>query len=211
MTGLRFDDKYHEYRYDDVPVPSVTQILGDFEDVSCGIYRYKRDVLTGRLIPAETMRIAAKFGTYVHKACALLLRNNLRWGSVPPEYAPILLSFEEWLDENPKVRERLIFVEEPMYSEKYQYAGTPDFGYKDGRGHVIVDIKTGPQRKTHGAQLAAYEELYRENNKPKATIERYCLYLSRDGKPATLKRYDSPDDWQYFLSMLNIRNYRGTE
>lgn len=137
---ISFDPASHQYAFNGVVWPSVTQIL------------------RGPPNPYYTPR-AADRGTAVHAAIALDLAGELDEETLDPAVAPYLLGFRQFMLD---VMPISILSEEVVFSEKYQYAGTMDwYGSLAGR-RCIVDFKTGKPPGWAGMQMAAYAQALAE-------------------------------------------------
>lgn len=162
---LTFDEATHTYTLCGIRLPSVTEITR-----FC-VYDYKSD----RPWLAEA---AARRGTAVHEACALI-----DYGEEPeetPEIAGYLKAYRRFLaDYKPEWK----LIEHPIGSILLGYAGTLDrFGTIDG-APAILDIKTGQLHDAAlSAQLTAYAELRQTETfllPPEPAL--YALKLSNDG------------------------------
>lgn len=199
---LEFDEATHTYYMDGEKAPGVTSILGEFMFVDRGQWPYYISTLSGAIIDAMVMDAASDFGTAVHKVMKYVL------AGVPVDYpdriGPCVDQLLQWqADHKPEI----LLCEKPMGSARYGFAGTPDiFCRLDGKRLALIDVKTGIGQLT-GPQTAAYEMLIRENTKHRGMIERWKLYLPKDGSPYKLTRYRSPDDWRYFQAKIIARNF----
>lgn len=199
---LTFNKKLHEYQWGGQVVPSVTQALSEW--IRIGIVGgFYVNTFSGQAIPARLFEHAADFGTAVHKAAGFILRGELDWGAMAPELIGPCLQFEAWRrDFAPDISG----VEGRLYSQGYGYAGTYDLLISEGsRKWLIIDIKTGGHDLA-GPQLAAYEQLLREDG-VKGIIRRAVLYLPKDGGPYKLIEQTDARDWPFFLASLNRHNY----
>lgn len=207
---LSFTEETHEYRWGDRIVPSVTGIIGELRKVTLGRYEYYVNVFTGNVIDAETVRDAGDFGTAIHAACALIVRgghDGLDWEALDADLIPPLKQFEKWLEEwSPEI----ILVEEPMYSQRYGYAGTSDIIARIPRLKnriAVIDLKTGVYTMV-GPQTSAYAEQYKENYKHRGRLERMVLHLPKDGSDYTYKMLDNhAADWNFFKARLAQQRY----
>ena len=142
MNNLIFDEATHTYTLDGIRLPSVTEVTR-----FCA-YDYKSD----RPWLAQE---AARRGTAVHEACALI-----DYGETPeesPEIAGYLKAYRRFLaDYKPDWK----LIEHPMGDLEMGFAGTLDrFGTMNpapdihgGLAPIILDIKTG---ELHNASLSA--------------------------------------------------------
>lgn len=124
-------------------------------------------------------RTAGEHGTFLHELCEKRLPNDLvdgdrlpgmgdiQWERLKLSYAEIL----KWYREN---EPKIIFAEEAMVSEAFQFAGTPDAVWTFEKGlpqysvlpgqAVLGDYKTGGMVGAKEiAQMASYRQLLKEN------------------------------------------------
>lgn len=175
---LTFDSEKHLYLWNGVPVPSVTQIIHEWMEVSVYGERYFVNRFTGTAISADPFRAAGGFGTAVHAGAKLLAEGNaLDYDALHPSLHHPLDEFVRWqTDYSPEYR----IIEKPLYSAKFNYAGTPDIIAIIRRRLAVVDIKTGGYDMA-GVQMAGYEQLYREEVKRGALhMDRYVLFLPKN-------------------------------
>ena len=166
---------------DGVRVPGVTTVLGLLAKPAlihwawqCGVdgidYRKKRDQ-------------AADIGTLAHYLIECEIENKTPDTS---EYSAkaidkaenAQLAFFEWC--NTLGKYETVGTEVGLVSERYQYGGTLDWVIKQNGNYILIDFKTSKAvylEMTY--QLAAYEQLWNENNSGK---ELYCCYIARLGK-----------------------------
>ena len=134
---LYFDKVEHEYRLFGQRLPSVTEVLG------------AQGMLPDYSWMPEFYR---ERGSAVHSAIALEFFDRLDWGSLDENTKPYVERFRtfiEHLDFEP------ILVEQPLASEVYLYAGTPDaLGWTGGGELLFLDWKCGGIEPAHHVQLA---------------------------------------------------------
>ena len=160
-------------------------------------------------------------GRYVHRACALLdggvdnlgLASGLDWSTVDPELRhPI----EEW--ERFKEMAGFVpkYVEIPVRSHRYRFAGTPDVigGFtkiklKLGQGQLaIVDRKiTALKSPDEGVQLAAYQRAVHETLGTPGMVGRVSVHLPMEG-PARMTQWTDQADLSTFLSALHLEHWQ---
>jgi len=186
---LEFDHITHTYAKNGVNLPSVTQLI----DTACPDAFYH--------VPPEVMEKARQRGTAVHKITELHDKGILSEDSIDPDLSPYFDAYKAFLHRMCPVFDRIECI---VDSELYKYAGTLD---RTGRmqGYAfIIDIKTcSCESKWTGVQTSAYnkalnDEIYRK---------RFGLYLKSTGK-YKLVEYANPQDFNIFLSILNIRNFK---
>lgn len=196
---LTFDPDKHLYTYDGNPVPSVTQVIGEFLKVG---NRYV-NVFTGATIPAEQFEAAADWGTAVHTAIHYYLDNDLDEDSLSPALHMALDQFTAWRkDYDPEI----LSHEQRVYSKKYGYAGTLDLNCRIKGKLTIVDYKTGAYGMA-GPQIAAYAQADKEENGG-GMRRRAVLHLPKNGNGGyKFVPLSGLNDWNFFLSRLNTYNY----
>ena len=192
IDGLTFDEESHTYRFKGGKVPGVTSVL---EDV--GISDFS-------MVSQEVLAQAQALGTEVHK----LIEDSNKSENVnecSDEAMSRLLQYDQFVHD---FGLEVIESEVKLFSDKYMYAGTCDLICKlkkIGDGPVLIDFKTGSPTISHKVQTAAYEYAYKKDKRSK--MDRYTLYLSRDGYKLS-EPYKSRQDFDVFLSALTIYNYK---
>jgi len=144
------DDGGHFYTYNGKRVPNVTEILE------------LTDVLLQNSFYKERKEAAAIRGREVHLATADIDRGGPVWWTDQDEIMPYTLAWKQFkvdYDFQP------LFIEQPIYSRAFRYAGTCDrFGsihLPGGRRAVVLEIKAVATIGEHVAlQLAGYNQLY---------------------------------------------------
>lgn len=183
---VEFDPVNHIYRSGGKIIPCVSDILRaggflpDFSQVNEQVLNASRD-----------------FGKAVHRACALWSANNLDEKALDPLITPWL---ESWKKAVKYLGIKIIKVEEPMVSEKWRFAGTPDI-IGIIKGNVVVDIKTPSSfHPSTALQTAGYEILAEENGfKIK---QRIGVRLTAEGRPQ-IKVFDGSMDKIVFCGAVN--------
>ena len=192
----------HTYSVQGIRRVSVTQALREWVLVNVYGQEYFVHTYTGDAVPAATFRAAGEIGTATHVGCHYLgTGQGLDWESLDPVLVPMLRGFERWMAD---YRVEVIASEQPLYSERYDFAGTLDIIckiYKRKYLMTLVDIKTGGYGMA-GAQTSAYECLWREHTKYKGFLERWVLHLPRDGGPYQFIPLRRADDWHFFFWKL---------
>lgn len=187
--ALEFDSAAHIYRLDGRVVPSVTQVLSPLEN-------FER-------VPWDVLEAARVFGQHVHEAMALLVRDELDWGSLDPSLVPYILGGKRFLDESGIT---VIASEQRVSCKKLRVAGTLDLVGHWRNTEVLVDFKaTAAMPRSVGAQTAAYDRLYTSQygGKPR---KRYGVQLKLNDYRVT--PLTESTDWHTFVSCLNIWNYK---
>jgi len=190
---LEFNEERHEYTWNGVIVPSVTQVLqvlGGYEG-----------------IPKMILRKAATRGTAVHKATELYDLGTLDWGTVSDEIFGYLEGWMKFMDDK---KPELLSVEKLNYHEKLGFAGAMDRTMiLDGK-KSILDIKSSFKLMPATApQTAAYLEMENQHIKKSADKfkKRYGLKLTKDGN-YELKEYRGATDFSMFISSLNVLKWK---
>lgn len=198
---LTFDAPTHTYRLGDRVLPGVTSILD-------------RGIASYAGVPRHILDAAADRGTYVHRACELLLWDSLDWDSLVPEFRPYVDAFARFLQESGVDPE---LPEERVWHRKLFYAGTADLICRLAKRkkfrRAVIDFKTSFRlMPAVGPQLAAYQEAYNSGiaDKGEHALDRYALHLRKDGT-YQLQPYESPMDMAVFRACLTIHNFTAKE
>lgn len=170
--SLIFNEENHTYLLDDVPLPSVTELLAPLQEESFAA------------INPAVLQAAADRGTAVHEITEAMDYGDDYEELIAPDLVPYADAYEaflmdhevDWLGIEAKVH----FFE--------QYAGTVDrFGYIDGIP-AVLDIKTvqSPsieQKVSVACQLYAYDRAIKAcfPAMQKEHMAHYALYLKKDG------------------------------
>ncbi|MDD5009914.1 MAG: hypothetical protein PHC68_16125, partial [Syntrophorhabdaceae bacterium] len=139
---LEFNPETHEYKWDGKLVPCVSNIIAPLRDFSG--------------IPAGVLETKRQWGEMVHLYTSMFDNGTLdadhtKWDE---RMVPIVAAWDRFKEQFGL--DKYVFIEKPLYSEKYRFAGTPDRVYDN----FIVDIKTAANsQKSTGVQLAAYAHL----------------------------------------------------
>jgi len=174
---LQFDPATHTYQWRGKVVPSVTQVLKD----------------TGLIDDAWYTPESARRGQAVHVATELDDRGELDESTVHEKVMPYLLAWRKFRAETGFTP---VLIEQWVYNQSAQYAGTVDrVGSLCGQ-EVILDIKTGTAQPWHAWQLAAYQYCFDGFRK----YLRRCVYLKDDGtyKIELFKPENMAADYQIF-------------
>ncbi len=168
LKQINFLDSRVYKRKEDLYYPSVTTIL-QYMPKNKFFEQWIKDVGQNADI---IMRRAGKEGTAVHNAIEQLLKgeelewideygnaryNELVWG--------MIIKFKEFWD---MMKPELISVEEFVFSDEYQYAGTSDLVCRIGKETWLIDFKTSNTlQRTYDLQLASYTKAWEEMGKGK--------------------------------------------
>jgi hypothetical protein len=180
---FRFDATAHAYFVGRRRLPSITQVLSSTRPAGASSADWYTDETAAR-------------GTRIHAATA---RFDLGggWGDdLLVDDLPRVRAYAAFLDARQPIYDE---IEQPRYSSRYGFAGTPDRvgRWRDGRAFVL-DIKTGGVTPDCGPQTAAQVALVDAD--PRARL-RYTLHLRPDGA-YRLVAWDDPNDWALFLLRL---------
>lgn len=131
---------------------------------------------------------ASLLGNKVHQYIHGELTGDWGLQEFTPDMAPYVNGWENWMDKvEPEVLESEYFV----ISKKHGYAGTADLICNIDGELWIVDYKTGNKSISHGVQLAAYRQAYKEMTGK--TARTACLYLTDETKKGwRWKEYKEP-------------------
>jgi CRISPR/Cas system-associated exonuclease Cas4 (RecB family) len=141
LDNLVFIPETHEYRYNDMVVPSVSAIIR-------------------RFFTPPLNKNGMELGTYVHDTVRLWLDNNLNVETLSPGLSDYLQQFQAFVAATAfKVEGHDV----PFYHPLLKYAGTPDLWGAMNTHRLVIDIKTGDPQKWHQLQVAAYASLLAAN------------------------------------------------
>jgi hypothetical protein len=135
---------------------------------------------TEGLSPYATRDAAADKGSKIHRAVEALAR-----GRRPRQEYPALV---EWWTQKGLKKDRLLGVEQIVYSGVYGYAGKLDLAYVEfddpSFPNVLADIKTGKPRDSHKLQLELYRRAWVEMGFPEISYMQ-IIEVPRDGSTVT--------------------------
>lgn len=187
--SLTFNEEKHEYRWDGVVVPSVSEILRetgqakDWKDIP----PYYRDR-----------------GIAVHSAIHLYLQGTLDEASVDEAIRPYLEQFKAWDKEQPLYTP---ISEQPYYSQRLRYAGTIDLVCNG----VLYDLKCSKKLDKastwqYQVQGSAYKTLLLDNIG--MTYPFKILLLTGEGKPGVIDMDAPVDVWTHVMGIYDIKTGR---
>jgi len=177
----------HEYRYNGVVIPSVSEILA-----GAGLSNFS-------MVNARMLQIAQERGEFAHLASELFDRGTLDESTVDPELKGYLDAWKSFVsDYNPKFK----MIEVKLCNLDLWFAGTPDRLAIIKRKQIIIDIKTGVKSISHEIQHGAYS-LFKEMKNAK---QAWTVYL-KDGS-YKLEIHDLENGRKIFLSALDIHKYK---
>lgn len=208
---LTFSSEAHVYKWDEKPVPSVTQIIQEWIPINVYGVEYFCNTFTGTVLAAERFREASDFGRAVHKAAHLYVADTLDEENLHPRLMTVMRQFHLWMEQ---YKPTILMSEQQLYSKKYGYAGTLDlfinFTLNRRQVWAVVDIKTG-EYGAAGIQLSGYknllEEYFREAKQRVPIISRYVLHLPKDGGDFVFKPCTDIRDWGMFQARMYQFNY----
>lgn len=183
---LTFDRETHTYRYAGKVVPSVTTILRPVAaDLS--------------MVPADVLERARNLGVAVHKTIELYELDDLDMATLDPSLSQYLA---DWIDIRAKLGIRRVLSEQPVHSDRWGYAGTPDLQVEFSTGkRGVLDLKrTAAIPKAVGPQTAAYAEAMGDRS-----MTRGAIHLTPAG--AKYVPLNNPLDWQVFSACLVVHRF----
>ena len=188
---LTFDPQMHLYRLNDVPIPSVTQIMQPLSRHKYGD------------IDEEILNRAAERGTAVHTAIEFYDRYGL--DECEGEARPY---FEAYLNWQRKFKPQVIANEQATWHKNLLYAGTVDM-LADVMGKLtLIDFKTTATLNDMltTVQLEAYRRALGTQDPYHPIMQTAILQLKQDGT-YTWKTYKVPDleAWQTFTALITVR------
>lgn len=189
---LSFTEENHEYKFDGIVVPSVTQVIK-----GAGLVNFD-------YVSKELLEEKADLGSKVHKTTELYDMGILDLDELHPTLKAYL---DGWINFKKDFGFTHTEIETEYYHPKYKFAGRLDrVGMINGK-LSIVDIKSGAKHKSHSIQTAAYQLLYDFKPKKEQIKKRYAVYLSETGYK--VEEHTNVTDRNIFLAALTIFNYKG--
>ena len=203
MTDIKLS-KDHIYTVDGIKKISVTQVIQEY-----GLSDFS-------MINEQVLKNAMAIGTAVHLLCELFDKD------MPDKIDKILNHISEdgtkkngilkpyldaWIKYQTEYQIGLSEVEKIYYSKTWDYCGKIDRILQENGILSVVEIKTVTVlQKSVGIQLAAYKNLYDENNKEKIK-DRIAVQLCPDGNYNRVE-YKDKNDINVFKCMMTILNYK---
>lgn len=190
MNNLQFKEDTHQYFYNGLEVPSVTQIIS------------ASNVNALENIPTSILDNASERGIAVHQAIEFY--NKYKFANINDEYKRYFEAYKLWHQENsfPFIK---IESELQVYHKVLNYAGTIDMLITNTmEKNLLVDIKTTNElnMKYVSLQLSAYKEALASEGKQVEGM--YVLWLKKDG---TYEYKEVPDKKNTFMYSLLLYNY----
>jgi hypothetical protein len=165
---LTFDEKAHRYFMNGRAALGVSQILQ-----LSGISNFQ-------FVNRDLLDRAQRFGTAAHSATALSDRATLDKSSLD---APLVPYLDAWKLFCEKELREILYIEEPVYSLRFNFAGTLDrIAVDNKRRETLVDIKTSKEFSPSAKlQTAGYQLAFEEMHKPFTIARRVGVILQEDG------------------------------
>jgi len=179
---LQLDKTTHTYTLDGRTLPGVTAVLTDVGAVD-----------TTWFTPEARRR-----GQIVHRACRLLLEDDLDEDSLSPGLKGYIAAFKRFLTETGF---KAKFIEHKVHG--INHAGTLDwYGVMHGAA-VLIDGKSGAVPKWCRLQTAAYAQAL-QHCEGALVEKRFGLQLKPDGKYALSEAYTNLADFEYWDACLRV-------
>ena len=201
-------------------IPGTTTIIGSNLGWSKnGLIHWAWDQGINGLDYRATRDRAADTGTIAHALVEAELRGEkvdwpgLAWklGATDTEQIEQAESaFEEFVNWRDAYKFELKYTEHLLVSENYQYGGQIDIAAIQGK-RAIVDIKTSNAiYEDHKIQLAAYDNLWRENYPDEPAEAWYILQLGKDGGFAyySLPAKTIDAGWRAFVVLRELHDLK---
>ena len=188
VEGLTFEpNPSHIYRFKGRIVPSVTTVL----DGVLGRNGYR----------SAAMEAGMMRGRAVHLATQYYDEGRLNQKTLHPAILPFFQAYKDFLRD---VAPEIVYIEQPVYHETLEFAGTLDRVIIINGDMGVLDIKTGASAPRHtGPQLSAYAESIRLGH----LLKRWALVLRADGQ-YRLSQYTDDTDWDVFQAALLISRWK---
>ena len=184
MTNLKFDPKTHTYSLNNNIIPSVTQVMED-------------------LLPSfKVHEWYLKRGSAVHQ-CAALIAQGKKFKNDPRIDGQVVALYKFFNEVNPQP----VSIETPVYSERYQYAGTLDLLMPLGDNWAIIDYKGTVDKERTAIQIAGYGLALDEMCGTKHKYG-YGVQINDDGTYSMTERIRLETYKHKFLSLLNVYKLR---
>lgn len=189
---ITFEEAGHIYRVNGAVVPSVTQVMqaAGMMDWTKNIHEY-----------------FAERGTRVHQACHIFDTAGLDMDSVDDRIKPYVNAYIQFRADT---KAKVVASEKVMYSPKLNVCGTLDKLLAwDGKLRLI-DLKCSQLPVTAEVQLAAYENIYKEDATRPEIDEVRALVLKEDGKYSLSKPLKTKNGFRVFQAALTITKWKET-
>ena len=157
MNKLTLEPEHHVYTVKNRVVPGVTSVLQD----NFGVKPYWSEW-------------HAQKGQAIHRAIALLVKDELDWHSLDSRIVGRIEAFQRFIGETGY---KVLKSELSLFSELNYFAGTLDLVLFDGAtDHILIDIKPPSTEPIVELQLAAYSLLYDECSMPPKIKRAACAF-----------------------------------
>lgn len=182
---FRFEAATHAYYFEDVQIPSITQMLER----------------TGWIDDRWYTEEASERGTAVHRFTAQHDLGALELTDVPREYRGWVLAYIEMMARlNPTWTQ----VELPAVHPTLRFGGTPDRVGVVKTVRSVMELKTGGHEAAHAIQTALQTILVAHTtNLPAIAWQRLALYLKQNGR-FSLERHNDKRDYDEAHRVLRV-------
>jgi len=173
----RYDPETHKYYIEEIEVPHITELLPKQQ----------------QFVSDEKYEAARQKGEDNHS----MIKMYLDTGEIFND--PMLFALDITLKENAKKFGKLKLYEQPLFSTKYMFGGTPDAIFEN----AIPDFKLNFQNKLyHSLQLAGQYILAVENNLISPDVDDWYIgvYQGQKFKLKPVYDYEAKD---MFLSLVD--------
>lgn len=148
---------------------------------------------------------AADIGTLAHAMVEASIKGNdpesVFNGAAPEDCAKAKNAFAEYLEWAGQTHVQIVDQEMHLISEEYRFGGTPDAIGLIGNSLCLLDWKTSNAvYPDHAIQLAAYRQLWNENNPDRPlTGASYLLRFSKNYPDFEARKFgDLSEAWEIF-------------
>ncbi len=188
IADLTFKEDTHSYFLGNVPIPSVSEII---KPIYQKIYGE---------IDKDTLEVAAKRGTRIHRAVEFLSKYNLY--SVDSDVSGYISAYQKFRSDYKEWK--LLHSELKTYHKSLLYGMTVDEIYETPQGLIICDIKTTKiaYPNAWSVQLSAYKSGFESQHEKVSKI--VALQLFEDGNYVL---HELKDNFSVFLSCLEIHKF----
>ena len=195
---LKFKEETHEYTWNGVVVPSVTQVMSRV-GVRANDDMPFNPISGGFFVGGD---VASNFGRALHTiAEAMLLGKNV---SYDPQMKAWVKGIDKFLTDYNKDME-VQETEEMHYSELYGYCGTWDMGGTFKGLPLVLDWKSSTSMpKTAKMQTAAYEVLRQEKYGIRKKGYRFAVQILENDYKVEVRKPSDKTDFNKFNSILNV-------
>lgn len=191
---------------DGTAVRSVTTILGRFKESGALLQWAFKIGQSGASSLYEKRDEAAEVGTLAHDWIQASIHGE-PLPEIPADkidrVESALAAYREWIE---GARMEIIATEVPLVSERYRFGGTIDAVARDNKGRVcLLDWKTSNGvYSDYALQLAAYRQLWDENNPDQAITGGYhlCRFAKEHGDFEHRYWPDLVEAWEMFKLLV---------